>query len=114
MNQLADFDLDLREGELHEQLVKRVLTGHTTVEVKTDRLAQLTGNVFIEFEYKGRPSGIHTTKAEYYSIVIPQTKSLFMLRTDHLLKLCQGCRCVYGGDNNQSKGWLLPVERLTR
>ena len=114
MHNLADFDLDLTEGELHEQLVKRVLTGQTRVEVKTDRLATTTGNIFIEYEYKGRPSGLEVSKAEYYSIVIPQTKSIFMILTTRLKDLVKGCRVVYGGDNNMSKGYLLPVKRLTQ
>lgn len=37
-----------------------------TFEVKNDELAEDTGNVGIEFECRGKPSGIVTTKSDYW------------------------------------------------
>lgn len=39
---------------------------NTTYEVKSDRIARTTGNIAIEFQYHGEPSGIVITKANYW------------------------------------------------
>lgn len=71
-----DFDLDLRHGKAIERTVAAFIDGFTngTVEVKSDRLAVETGNVYIEDECKRRDgwqsSGIVTTKADYWALVI--------------------------------------------
>ena len=42
---LSDFDLDLAKGHEGEGLVEQLLTGGTTVEVKTDLKWKDTGNL---------------------------------------------------------------------
>lgn len=70
------WDLDLRYGKAGEKLVAAFIEGFTngTIEVKSDRLAAETGNVYIEAECRvatgWQPSGIVTTKAEYWAIVL--------------------------------------------
>jgi len=74
-----DFDLDLKFGEFHEQLLFQSLskTGNVTIEVKTDRLAVKTGNIAVEFRYRGRPSGIQTTKSdEYFFVIVEEDGSI--------------------------------------
>ena len=74
-----DFDLDLQFGEVHEELLFQSLStkSNFTVEVKTDRLAAKTVNLAIEFKYKGKPSGILTTKAdEWFFVVLEEDGSV--------------------------------------
>lgn len=74
-----NFDLDLRHGQAGEQTVAAFIEGFTngTIEVKSDRLAANTGNVYIEGECKRRdgwqPSGIAATTATYWALVIGET-----------------------------------------
>jgi hypothetical protein len=117
-----DFDLDLKFGEFHEQLLFQSLskTGNVTVEVKTDRLAVKTGNLAVEFRYRGRPSGIQTTKAdEYFFVVVEQDGSIryrFNIPTARLKKIAHSRYkngfTVRGGQNNQSEMVLVPVNLL--
>jgi len=55
------FDKDLKFGQQYENELQEMVEGK--VEVKTDRLCQKTGNVFVEIEDKGKPSGINTSKS---------------------------------------------------
>jgi hypothetical protein len=57
------FDLDLAYGQMHEDRVLDMLQGKK-VEVKTERgMWTKTGNIAIEFESYGKPSGINATEA---------------------------------------------------
>ena len=38
------------------------------IEVKSDQKSQYTGNIVIEIEFNGKPSGLTTTKAQYWVI----------------------------------------------
>ena len=117
-----DFDLDLKFGEFHEQLLFQSLskTGNVTVEVKTDRLAVQTGNLAVEFRYRGRPSGIQTTKSdEYFFVVVEDDGSIryrFNIPTARLRKIAHGRYkrgyTTTGGQNNQSEMVLIPIVSL--
>lgn len=119
-----DFDLDLKFGEFHEQLLFQSLskTGNVTVEVKTDRLTVKTGNLAVEFRYRGRPSGIQTTKAdEYFFVVVEENGSIryrFNIPTARLKKIAHSRFkdgfTIRGGQNNDSEMVLVPVESLLR
>ena len=56
------FDLDLKFGQEKENELQEIFN-NKLVEVKTDRVCQKTGNVFVEIEDNGKPSGIMNTKA---------------------------------------------------
>ena len=117
-----DFDLDLKFGEFHEQLLFQSLskTGNVTVEVKTDRLAVQTGNLAIEFRYRGRPSGIQTTKSdEYFFVIVEEDGSIryrFNIPTARLKKIAhsryKSGYTTIGGQNNQSEMVLIPIVSL--
>ena len=74
-----DWDIDLRNGQRGEQLVAGFLEGfHSgTVEVKNDLRAIETGNFYIEYECRTAAgwtdSGIRTSKAQYWALVIGET-----------------------------------------
>ena len=114
-----DFDLDLKFGEFHEQLLFQSLskTGNVTVEVKTDRLAVKTGNLAVEFRYRGRPSGIQTTKSdEYFFVIVEQDGSIryrLNIPTAKLKKIAYrrylNGLTTTGGQYNATEMILIPI-----
>jgi hypothetical protein len=110
------FDRDLRHGEAREDAFVHVLL-RSRVEVKSDGQCQRTGNVFIEYKQKGRPSGIATTEAHWYAIEV-LTEHWVLVPTDSLKHLTRRAikenRTKHGGDNDQYLGALVPVEWLVR
>ena len=60
------FDLDLMYGEIREEKIAAMLTDKK-VEVKSERdIWQNTGNICIEYESWGKPSGIRATESDYW------------------------------------------------
>ena len=60
------FDLDLQYGQVREDMVAEMLQG-CKIEVKSERdLWQKTGNIAVEYESYGKPSGIMATESEYW------------------------------------------------
>ena len=114
-----DFDLDLKFGEFHEQLLFQSLskTGNVTIEVKTDRLAVKTGNLAVEFRYRGRPSGIQTTKSdEYFFVIVEQDGSIryrLNIPTAKLKKIAYrrylNGLTTTGGQYNATEMILIPI-----
>tara|TARA_R100001230_G_C5662561_1_gene167210 strand:- start:1 stop:480 length:480 start_codon:yes stop_codon:yes gene_type:complete len=112
------FDINLLEGKLSESNIAEILE---TIEVKKDYQAWRTGNIAVEYECNGKPSGVSTTKAKYVAYILvdqDQTdKIMFFIKTGVLLQMCrqylgvQG-RDITGGDNYASKLILLPIEEL--
>lgn len=113
------FDKMLNFGEKHENIFEEIFH-KKKIEVKTDRLCQKTGNLFVEFQSRGNISGIKTTKAHYWVfclwrndkktftwIVIPTIKLKRLIRNNNY-------RTVSGGDNNTSLGYLIPKEDLLK
>jgi len=117
-----DFDLDLKFGEFHEQLLFQSLSkdGNVTVEVKTDRIAATSGNLAVEFRYKGRPSGIQTTKSdEYFFVVVEKDGSIRYRLNIPTAKLKAIAYSRYksgfvtiGGQDNATEMILIPIISL--
>ena len=111
----SDFKYDLKVGQVAEEYLAKIL-GDKKVEVKNDLQAHKTGNVFIEYFSRGKLSGISTSEAQFYCIVIQKT--LIILPSENLKILCRkyigSKRDIKGGDNNSSKGILLPVIDLLK
>ena len=58
------FDIDLAYGEVRENMIADMLQ-NKKIEVKSERdVWQRTGNIAIEYECYGKPSGINATRAE--------------------------------------------------
>lgn len=108
------FDLDLKFGQEKENELQLALEGK--VEVKTDRLCQKTGNVFVEIEDRGKPSGINNTKSAYYAFCLykaERKKQTFVLiATKVLKKLMKKYPIKKGGDNWEARGHIIPVGDL--
>jgi len=79
------------------------------IEVKNDNMSYKTGNVAIEIECRGKPSGINTTKANYWvQIILGEpyitTPSLIkkILKSDAVPK-----KFVVGGDKGSNTKMVL-------
>jgi len=72
------FDISLAEGEIKEQELADILT-NKKIEVKYDKLFQKTGNIAIEFQSRGKPSGICTTEADYWAFILEGTGVIMLI-----------------------------------
>ena len=83
----------------------------TKIEVKSDRRAQFTKNLAIEFECNGKPSGVSTSEADYWMYFIvydDRNDEVFKIPVSELKKLIKNCRTAWGGDGYRSRLKLLP------
>lgn len=96
------FDKDVVEGEAAEKYVKDVLT-NKKMEVKRDKWALKSGNLCLEFQSRGKPSGIEVTKSDFWSFVIGDihfitfpTKFLKWIHSNNYGQV------RFGGDRNEN------------
>lgn len=118
MDYNSDFSHDLENGQVFERKLGNAFD-NSKIEVKADFMAYITGNIFVEFESRGKKSGIATSKAEYYAFfVLNKTEVEYILLIEiNKLKEIAGKyykkkRIVKGGDNNTSRGVLIPINEL--
>ncbi len=111
---LSDDDI-VRSGTKEFDL--KIKSFDTTFEVKNDLMAERTGNVAIEYECRGKPSGLAVTRAEFWvykfsgrywlASVEDLKKRLFVEKTFH--------RNVTGGDaGSYTKMMLVKVVQFQR
>ena len=112
------FDLDLEYGKVREQAVASMLQDKK-IEVKSERdVWQNTGNIAIEYESYGKPSGIAATEADYWFNNLCIGDDIFatlVFDTDSLRRIIDNLdykRAVSGGDHNASKMNLLNLQKL--
>ena len=79
MDYNSDFRHDLEVGQLSEKFLADLLENRT-IEVKRDFLAAKTGNVFVEYESRGKPSGIATSTADYWAFVLDDERIIMIPR----------------------------------
>jgi len=119
------FDIDLAYGQLGESFLGQCLSvgsdGGGTIEVKTERgLWKSTGNIAIEYESRGKKSGILSTKSTYWFHLLSDSEGNieggFIFPTKQLLSWLvankESLRKVNGGDDYTSKLLLVPIRRL--
>ena len=86
-----------------------------TIEVKWDMKAPETGNVAIEFEYRGNPSGIEASEADFWAYKIED--KFYMLSKDRMSEMIEVERPSYviGGDpGSGTKMWLVKLRVFKR
>jgi hypothetical protein len=107
------WDVDLAYGEAGEELIRKIFSGEVKVEVKRDDQAVYTSHIYIELTYKGAPSGINTTEADWWIIFYAPTRFV-CLKTEDLRGLVRRAirinKVVPGGDNNETTGALVPLD----
>lgn len=82
------------------------------VEVKRDLLAPRTGNVAVETEYDGRPSGIMLTDATWWAVVV--ANDVHIVRTADLRQLvfAPGRPTVPAGHEHKARVALVPLDEV--
>jgi|TARA_R110000782_G_scaffold80789_2_gene159703 hypothetical protein len=112
------FDIDLAYGEVREQAIADMLQ-NKKVEVKSERGMWIkTGNIAIEYESYGKPSGIEATESDYWFhnlCVGDDIYATLVFETEQLKKIIEvipSKKSVSGGDHNASRMWLLPLRNL--
>ena len=112
------FDLDLQYGQVREQMVADMLQDGKIV-VKSERgMWMRTGNIAIEFESYGKPSGIAATEADYWFHNLCVGEEVFatlVFKTDNLKRIIKDLdyvKVVNGGDNYASKMYLVSLQKL--
>ena len=93
------------------------------MEVKTDNYVDDnndTGNIAIEIRYRGKPSGISTTKSDWWIYYMPDisVNNLWMMPCDKLKRFIKenikDLKVVKGGDNNWSELVLIPRKKYAQ
>lgn len=109
----SDFKYDLEIGQKYETALSELLG--KKIEVKRDFKCLQTGNIFIEYESRGKKSGISTSEADWWCYWLSDSH-LILIELPKLKTLCRTYlntnRDVRGGDSNTSKGILLPLKAL--
>jgi len=111
------FDLDLAYGEVREDKIADMLQ-NKKIEVKSEKeMWQKTGNICIEYQSWGKPSGIEATESDYWFhnlCVGEEEYCTLVFETSVLRKIIKAnkFRSVSGGDNNASRMHLIPLKKL--
>ena len=112
------FDLDLEYGKVREKLVADMLQDKK-IEVKSERgMWMRTGNIAIEYESYGKPSGIAATESDYWFhnlCIGDEVFATLVFDTKNLKRIINNLdykRSVNGGDHNASKMYLLNLQKL--
>jgi len=122
-----DFKYDLKLGQQGETIIAELLND-ATIEVKTDFIAAKTGNVYIEYQSRGKLSGIATSEAKYWIYIILKAntprkhfnskdiETILFFRIEDLKEKCRNWlrqnEPKKGGDYNSSLGCLISIKEL--
>jgi hypothetical protein len=118
IKELKKFDVDLEFGKHWEQHIDDLFKGVKTCEIKTERDKwATTGNICIEHESWGKPSGINATTSDIWVqnlVKDNQVVASLLIPTDVLRDIIGKVpqRFVMGGDNNASKLQLVKLKDL--
>ena len=112
------FDIDLAYGKVREDLVKEMLQDKK-IEVKSERdVWKRTGNIAIEYQCYGKPSGINATEADYWFhnlCVGEDVYATLVFKTENLKKIIDSLErkvSFSGGDHNASRMYLVSLQKL--
>ena len=115
----SKFDLDLAYGQDREQRVAAIFdTDKFKVEVKTERdWWYRSGNIAIEVESYGKPSGISVTEADYWVHILADGKKDYcrlIFDTDTIRHLAKKYNHTMKNvrDGKRSKVILIPLAEL--
>ena len=120
----GNFDIDLDFGQIYEEKIRKIFQGKGGIEVKTERdMWKRTGNIAIEVSYRGSPSGLSSTNADWWVHILSDNGEIdtaFMFEVSRLRKKIRRlvsrkeARIVMGGDTNESKIVLVPISKLSQ
>ena len=112
------FDLDLKYGQIREKQVYDIFATKK-IEVKTERdWWHKTGNIALEYECHGKPSGINATKSDYWIQILAKGNKnhcMLVFEVKELKKIVEKYKEQYTrmvGEGNRSKCVILPIRKL--
>ena len=112
------FDIDLQYGKVREKRVADMLQDKK-IEVKSERdMWVRTGNIAIEYESYGKPSGIAATESDYWFhnlCIGDETFATLVFDVPSLKRIIDNLdhkRTVSGGDNGAARMYLLSLQKL--
>lgn len=119
MDYNSDFKFDFHTSGLKGETWFHQLLEDKKIEVKNEEwLSGVTGNVYIEYQFKGRKSGLATTEADYWAFKLSDERA-FIIGTNELkakirsLITSGNARSgIKGGDSNLSLGVLVKIKDL--
>ena len=91
MNYCNDFKYDLKIGQLGEELLNDILQ-NKKIEVKRDSWVYKSGNIAIEYESRGKPSGIAKSEADYWSFIFSggyEDEIIIIIKSSRLKIICR-------------------------
>ena len=112
------FDIDLEYGTIREEKIAEMLT-NKKIEVKSEKdLWQKSGNICIEYESWGKPSGIRATESDYWfhNLCVGDNEfCTLVFKTDVLRTIVDRLdtfKTVSGGDHKASRMFLVNLQKL--
>ena len=112
------FDIDLKYGQIREDKIADMFN-NKKIEVKSERgMWMKTGNICIEYESYGKPSGIITTEADFWFHNLCIDDDIFCTfifdvpKLKQLIEKLDFKKSVSGGDHKASKMWLVNIQKL--
>ena len=117
----SKFDIQLNEAQQNEIKLARIFNGEfkiQKIELKSETyMWEQTGNICIEYEFNGKPSGIAVTECDMWVHELKrdgETLVYLMFPVERLKELCreafkEGRHRKGAGDNAKSKVILLPL-----
>ncbi|TRO52227.1 hypothetical protein E2P63_03890 [Candidatus Bathyarchaeota archaeon] len=103
----------------YDILIRNKHGKYAKLELKEDFMAKNTGNIAIEFESRGLPSGISVSKATHWVYKIVDYKNEWFIIESKKIKRMIGYemyhRIVSGGDpNSNTKMYLFSIEEFEK
>ena len=116
-NNDSKFDIDLKYGQVREKRLAKIIE-NKKIEVKTEnKWWKKTGNIAIEVESYGKPSGLKKTKADYWVHILADGDKdycMLLFTIPALKKLAKKYKSNFKmvGDNRASKCILIPLKEI--
>ena len=118
-NNNSDFDVDLKFGNKHEKKIGKLLgLKAEEIEVKTERdWWDKTGNICIEIERRGKPTGLSITKAKVWVHVLAKGNTQYLrliFDVPKLKKLTKKFKDNWKmvGDRRETKAIMIPFKKI--
>jgi len=118
-NNDSDFDIDLKFGNKHEKKLGKLLGLKTEeIEVKAERdWWDKTGNICIEIERRGKPTGLSITKAKVWVHILAKGNKQYLrlvIDVPVLKKLANKFKDNWKmvGDRRETKAILIPFKKI--
>ena len=112
------FDIDLKYGQVREKQVSNIFA-NKKIEVKTERdWWEKTGNIALEYECNGKPSGISATQSDYWIHILAKGNKnhcMLVFEVSRLKKIINKYKDTHTrmvGDGGRSKCVILPIKKL--